>query len=219
MLTDQGQRVGDGESSEGRRTVLQLSRLETFTDVVYALVLWRAFLILPNPIQDDWGWRSMGAFFAAEWPAFLAVAIGLAFTMIYWLQSNVLLGQLERTDGRHTVLVILQLFFLLLFLRVIAMGVALDPSPGMRALEGLAAAMVGISGAWGWAYAIKDRRLLPDDISDDAARSLSDRITAEPATALFTLPFAFFPILWELSWFSYPMWIRLVKRRREKKTP
>jgi hypothetical protein len=147
------------------------------------------------------------------------VAIGLAFTMIYWLQSNVLLGQLERTDGRHTVLVILQLFFLLLFLRVIAMGVAFDPSPGMRALEGLAAAMVGISGAWGWAYAIKDRRLLPDDISDDAARRLSDRITAEPATALFTLPFAFFPILWEISWFSYPMWVRLVKRRREKKTP
>ena len=219
MITYRGRGVEDGGPPEGRRAVLQLSRLETFTDVVYALVLWRTFLILPNPIEDDWGWRSMGAFFAAEWPAFLAVAIGLVLTIIYWLQSNVLLGQLERTDGRHTVLVILQLFFLLLFLQVITIGVAFDPSPGMRALEGLAAAMVGISGAWGWAYAIKDRRLLPDDVPDDAARTLSDRITAEPATALFTLPFAFFPLLWELSWFSYPMWVRLVKRRRKTSGP
>jgi uncharacterized membrane protein len=218
MLNDQGQRTGDGATLEQRRTILQLNRLETLTDVVYAIVIWRAFMILPNPIEGDWSWGGVGAFFAAEWPAFLAVGIGLAFTVIYWLQSNALLGQLEKTDGRHTLLVILQLFFLLIFLRVIVMGVAFDPSPGMRALEGIAAAMVGISGAWGWVYAIKDRRLLPDDMSDDAARSMSDRITAEPATALFPVPFAFFPILWELSWFSYPMWIRLVRRRREKKS-
>ena len=173
-------------------------------------------MILPNPAEDNFHWSGIGEFFAAEWPAFLAVAIGVAFTIIYWLQSNVLLGHLEKTDGRHTLLVILQLFFLLIFLRVILMGVAFDPSVGMRALEGAAAAMVGISGAWGWAYAIKNRRLLPDDMSDDEARALNDRIAAEPATALFTVPFAFFPILWEISWFSYPMWIRLVKRRREK---
>ena len=77
--------------------------------------------------------------------------------------------------------------------------------------------MVGISGAWGWAYAIKDRRLLPAEMSDEEAGALNDRIAAEPATALFTIPFAFFPVLWELSWFSYPVWIRLVKGRREKR--
>ncbi len=217
MLNDEGHRTGAGATREERRAVLQLHRLETLSDVVFAIVIWRAFMILPNPLEEEVGWRTIGGFFAQEWPAFLAVGIGLAVTIIYWLQNNALLGHLEKTDGRHTLLVILQLFFLLVFLRVIVMGVAFEPSTAMRALEGIAAAMVGISGAWGWAYAIKDRRLLPAEMSDEEAGALNDRIAAEPATALFTIPFAFFPVLWELSWFSYPVWIRLVKGRREKR--
>jgi uncharacterized membrane protein len=217
MIDDEGRRSAAGATREDRRAMLQLNRLETLSDVVFAIVIWRAFMILPNPLEAEVGWRTIGGFFAEEWPAFLAVGIGLAFTIIYWLQNNVLLGHLERTDGRHTLLVVLQLFFLLIFLRVIVMGVAFEPSAAMRALEGIAAAMVGISGAWGWAYAIKDRRLLPEELSDEEAGALNDRIAAEPATALFTIPFAFFPIFWEISWFSYPMWIRLVKRRRQGK--
>jgi uncharacterized membrane protein len=214
VLTDEGHRVaGDGDSKE-KKSILQLSRLETLSDVVYALVLWRLFTLFPSPAQEDWGRETIGGFFMDELPAFVAVAIGLAFTIIYWLQSNALLGDLERTDGRHTVLSVVQIFLLLVFLKVVGLSVALEPSAGVRAMEGLAAASVGIAGAWAWSYAIKDRRLLSPDVSDADALAMRDRITAEPLTALFTLLFAFFPILWELSWFSYPIMIRLVRRRR-----
>lgn len=214
-LTADGRRV---EASGGdKKSVLQLSRLETLTDVIYALVLWRLFTLFPSPGQEDWGWASLGEFVRAEAATFMAVAIGLAFTLIYWLQNNGLLGDLERTDGRHTVLSILQVFLLLVFLKVVTLSVALAPSPGVRALESLATAAVGIAGSAAWAYASKGRRLLDPRVSDDEAAAARDRISAEPATALFTLLFCFFPLLWEASWFSYPVWIRLVRRRRVRR--
>ena len=216
VLSDQGRREANPDEPKNRRSVLQLSRLETLTDVIYAIVLWRTFTLLPMPAQEHWGVNEMQGFFQDELTAFVGVAIGLAFTIIYWIQNNALMGDLERTDTRHTILSIVQLFFLLVFLRVIAIGVALEPSPANRAMEGAAAAMVGISAAWAWSYAIK-HGLLASDVSDDDALAKRDRITAEPLTALFTIPFSFFPILWELTWFSYPAMIRLMRRRRVRK--
>lgn len=209
--------MSDSGEPGAKKSILQLSRLETLSDVVYALVLWRLFTLLPSPTQEDWGRETIGGFFMDELPAFVAVAIGLAFTIIYWLQSNALLGDLERTNGRHTVLSIVQIFLLLIFLKVVGLSVALEPSAGVRAMESLAAAAVGIAGAWAWSYAIKDRRLLSASVSDEDALAVRDRITGEPLTALFTVLFAFFPIFWELSWFSYPLVIRLVRGRRVRK--
>jgi uncharacterized membrane protein len=214
MLTDDGKRIARDGKPESKKAILQLSRLETLTDVVYALVLWRLFTLLPVPEQSDWGWATMGEFVQAELATFAAVAIGLAFTIIYWIQNNALMGDLERTNPTHTVLAILQIFFLLVFLGVVALSVTLEPSPGVRALESAATAVVGISGAWAWSYAIKDRRLLSDHVSDEDALAVRDRISAEPLTALVTLPLAFFPLVWELGWLSYPLLIRLVRRRR-----
>lgn len=217
VLTDEGHRVAGEGGAKAKKAILQLNRLETLSDVLYALVLWRLFTLLPAPAQEGFGRDTIGGFFRDELSALVAVAIGLTFTIIYWLQSNALMGDLERTDGRHTVLSIVQLFLLLLFLKVVALSVALEPSVGVRAMESLATAAVGIAGAWAWAYAIKGRRLLSPQVSDEDALATRDRITAEPLTALLTLPFAFFPIFWELSWFSYPLMIWLVRRRRVQK--
>jgi hypothetical protein len=216
VLADDGHRIAADMPVDQKRAVLQLSRLETLTDVIYALVLWRFFQLLPRPTQEDWGWSNMTEFLQDELSAFIGITIGLAFTIIYWLQNNVLMGNLLQTDGRHTALSIVQLFFLLVFLLVIGLGTTLEPSPVMRLLESGSAAMVGISAAWAWSYAIKQRRLLLPEVTEEDALGTRDRITAEPLTALFTLPFAFFPWLWELAWFSYPAMIRLVRRRRHR---
>ena len=124
-------------------------------------------------------------------------------------------GNLQSTDSRHTILSILQLFFLLIFLLSLRLGIELGASTGTRAFESIAAAMVGISGGWGWAYAIKNHRLLLPDVTEQYAYQLRDRILAEPITAIITVPLAFVgPILWEISWLSYPMVVWLVRRRR-----
>jgi uncharacterized membrane protein len=196
------------------RAILQLSRLERVSDVVYALVILRIFLFVPRPGQEDWRWDAIGPFVTDNLLIFAVVGIAVAITIIYWLQNNALLGHLEQTDGRHTALMILQLFFLLMFLYAIGIGINLGASSGTRALESITAALLGISGGWAWQYAIRRRRLLRPDVTDEDARALAHRITAEPLTALVTVPLAFVgPIVWELSWLSYPLWVSLLRRR------
>ncbi len=202
-----------------RRESLQLQRLARMVDVVYAIIIWRAFTLLPRPTAEQLSWEHIGAFLSANIGGFLLVFIGIVVTIIYWIQNNVLFGNLQSTNSRHTILSILQLFLLLVFLVSLRLGIDLGASTGTRALESIAAALVGIAGGWGWSYAIKNHRLLLPEVTEQYAYRLRDRILAEPITAIITIPLAFVgPILWEISWLSYPLVVWLVRRcRRAKK--
>jgi uncharacterized membrane protein len=201
-----------------RRESLQLQRLARMVDVVYAIIIWRAFTLLPRPTAEQLSWEHIGAFLSANIGGFLLVIIGIIVTIIYWIQNNVLFGNLQSTDSRHTILSILQLFFLLVFLVALRLGIELGASNGTRALESLAAALVGIAGGWGWLYAIKNHRLLLPEVTEQYAYQLRDRILAEPITAIITIPLAFVgPILWEISWLSYPLVVWLIRAHRRAK--
>ena len=127
------------DKSERRRGVVQLNRLVTLTDVVYALVLWRIFQIIPRPDHTDWTPGYFLSFFADNALTYVLALIGVAVTIIYWIQNNKLFGDLARTDGRHTTVSIIQLFCLLLFLKALRIGVEMTPSAGTRTLESAAA--------------------------------------------------------------------------------
>jgi uncharacterized membrane protein len=203
---------------ETRRGVIQLRRLQTLTDVVYAIVLFRLFLLIPRPGDAGWGWGSISAFVGDNVFVLVLIVIGLAFTIIYWSQNNELSSRLERTDGRHTAISITQIFLLLLFLYSLRLGIELGGSTATRAFESITAALVGFSGAWSWSYAKKNRRLLREDVTDEEANTIADRILAEPIAATITIPVAFVgPIFWELAWLTYPLIHRLLKRRRGAK--
>jgi uncharacterized membrane protein len=206
------------DKAKFRRESLQLQRLARMIDVVYAIVIWRIFILLPSPTAEQLRWEHIGTFLGDNIGVFLMVIIGIAVTIIYWIQNNVLFGNLQSSDSRHTILSILQLFFLLVFLVSLRDGIELGPSTGTRALESATAALVGIAGAWGWSYAIKNHRLLLPDVTEQYAYRLRDRILAEPITAIITLPLAFVgPILWEISWLSYPLVVWLVRQLRRAK--
>ena len=198
-----------------RRESLQLHRLARMIDIVYAIIIWRAFTLLPKPTAEQLNWNHIGAFLSDNLGDFLVVIIGIAVTIIYWIQNNTLFGNLRSTDSRHTILSILQLFFLLIFLLSMRLGIELDASIFTRASESIAAALVGIAGAWGWSYAVKNHRLLLPEVTEPYAYGLRDRILAEPITAIITIPIAFVgPILWEVSWLTYPLLVWLVRGRR-----
>lgn len=203
----------DSRASAGRRReTSQLRRLETLTDVVYGIAIWRVFMLFPRPDEPAWNWHSWREFLAAEGMTVVLIAIGVAVLIIYWLQSNSLFSLVERADGKFAVRAIMQLFFVLLFLFSIRVGTELPASAWTRGFESAAALMLGLSSTWMWSYAAKGRRLLHPDVSDDEARAVKRRITAEPATALFTFPFVFTPIFWELAWFTYPAVRRFFRR-------
>ena len=142
----------------------------------------------------------------------LLILIGVAVLIIYWLQSNSLFSLVERADGKFAMRAIMQLFCVLLFLFAIRVGTELSSSAWTRGFESVAALLLGLSSTWMWNYAVAGRRLLHPDVTDDEARAVSRRIKAEPATALFTMPFVFTPIFWELAWFTYPAVRRLFRR-------
>ena len=201
-----------------KETFLQLDRLKTLMDVIYGVVIVRVFLDIPAPSgEGSWQWESIGAFLWDNAAILLGALVGLTVAIIYWIQNNVLLGKLERTDGRHTALSIIQVFFLFFFIYAINYGIQVGASPGARAFESIVVFIMGIAAARAWTYAIRDRKLLKDEVSDEEAADLRVRYAAEPVTALFTLPFVFTPILWELSWFLYPLVVRLITNRIRKK--
>ena len=205
------------EAIDRIRQEQQLRRLTTVTDVVYALLLWRMFMIIPRPGVTSGDWTTFGAYLSEYGDGLVIILVGVLVTIIYWGQSNTLLGSLRRTDTKHTALSILQIFFLLLFLYSLRMGIEVEASPGARVFESVAAAMVGITGGFAFAYGAKGRRLLREELPSEEARAIADRTLAEPLTALFTIPFAFMgPWLWEAAWLAYPIALRLLRRRRKR---
>jgi uncharacterized membrane protein len=98
----------------------QLERLAMLTDVVYAVALVLIIQWLPLPEESHAeGVLWLVDLFAEYSTNIVAVLIGLAFVIMYWLRSNTLLTALDRTDSVHTALSIASVFFLLLLLYVV----------------------------------------------------------------------------------------------------
>jgi uncharacterized membrane protein len=185
---------------------LKLIRLERVMDVVYALVIWRLFMILPRPDKGEGDTNSVLELLANNWDTFIIVLLALVIVIVFWLQNNSLFACLKATDRIHTAITIFQLFFLLFFLYSIGAGIRLGAAADSRLLESFAALLLAISAYLGWYYAYRKGDLVSDDVPVEKSEALLKRNLAEPITALLTMPFAFVgPIAWELSWFLYPV--------------
>ena len=194
----------------------QLMRLATLTDVVYGVALVLVITWLPLPEES----HSAGALWIRDlWIEYsdnmIAVAIGLVFSIIYWMRSNALMTALDRTDGVHTGLSIASVFFLLLLLYVVRISAEVA-APSRRAGESVAVALIGIAAgaAWWWA---RKKGLVREGITTKEMLGVQIEAFAEPITALVTLPFAFVgELAWNLSWLAY-IPVAAVLRRRGKK--
>jgi uncharacterized membrane protein len=197
---------------------LKLVRLERVMDVVYALVIWRLFMILPRPEKGEAGTNTVLDLFINDWDTFVIVLLALVIVIIFWLQNNSLFACLKATDRIHTAITIFQLFFLLFFLYSIASGLRLGAGADSRMLESFAALLLAVSAYLGWYYAYRKGDLVANNVPANKSEELLKQNLAEPITALLTMPFAFVgPIAWELSWFLYPF-IRWAFSHFAKKT-
>ena len=200
-----------------KRQRRQLRRLEMLTDVVYAIVIWRVFMLIPRPGRGDFTWNSIVEFLLSDKPNLIVALVAIVLVIIYWTQNNEIFGNLVRTDNRHTTLSILQIFSLLLFLYAIRLGIYFEGTVGGRVFESSAAALMGITSAAGWYYAMHNQRLIRADMSGEEARDLLVKVLAEPAAALLTIPCAFIgPVVWEIAWLSFIPFAQVLKRLRPK---
>jgi uncharacterized membrane protein len=206
------------EMEHGRR---QLRRLESLTDVIFALAIWRIFMLLPRPGEGDRSFSTILEMYRGDAAVLAIVLIGFVLMIVYWIQNNAVFGALERTDNRHTVLSILQICSVLLFLYSVRLGVEFDGTLGAMVFESIAALLMGGLGLASWLYAATDRRLISDAVTDEDARHLTARLLPSPVTAALTVGIAFLGSLWwTLSWFILGAVVgRLAKKWVRKPTP
>lgn len=183
----------------------QLFRLERLTDVVFALVIWRIFMILPRPSFDNPEWETVWDMLSSEWAGFVVPVLAILIVIVYWLQSHSLMNRLESTNAVHTGISIFQLFFVLFYLYALGIGIGVGSAADTRVLESSAVALVGATAYLGWWYAWRKGKLLEANVSEEEAEKIATANLSEPLTALLTIPAAFIgPWAWELSWFLYP---------------
>ena len=72
--------IGMPDKSQNRQGVLQLNRLVTLTDVMFALVLWRIFQTIPRPDHTDWSPGYILSFFGDNALTYVLALIGIDMT-------------------------------------------------------------------------------------------------------------------------------------------
>ena len=193
--------AGPGQlQREGR----ELRRLESLIDTVFAIVIVVMVFDLPDP--DESIAFDLADFVAFRMESLLVAMLGVIVLLVYWFQSNLLLGNLNRTDGKHAAISLLQVFMVLAYMLTVSLGIEVGTEPPVLAAQSIAAALVGFTAAAAWWYASYNRRLLTVEIDDDEVKALRLRVLAEPLTAVLTLGLAFVSaVAWEIGWLAYPL--------------
>ncbi len=204
--------------AQKERDERQLRRLHTLMDVVFGVLLIRIFTLLPHPTKPETGSFDPLVIFTEGGENFIMFIIGFILITIYWIQSNKTSGNLVATDGKHTVLSILQLLFLLLYLYSVRLDMETQSDVLALFMQSVSLALAGFAGVAAWVYASKRADLVSEAVSLEEANELKISILAEPLAALVTIPFAFIgPGIWNLSWLSVIVFGILLKKRHKKK--
>ena len=156
--------------SSERQGALQLKRLEMLMDVVFALIIWRIFMILPRPEGESAQWESVVKMLQNNWETFLLVLLSTIIVIVFWIQNNNLLGKLKRTDTVHTSMAIFQVIFMLLLLYSIGLGIRYEGELVTKVMESTAAILVSLMAYLGWRYAMFRAKLVADDVTEEEAR-------------------------------------------------
>lgn len=204
--------------AQKERDERQLRRLQTLMDVVFGVLLIRVFMLLPHLTNPESGRIDPLVIFTETGENFIMFVIGFILICIYWFQSNKTSGNLVSTDGKHTTLSILQLFFLLLYLYSVRLDMETNSDVLALFMQSVSLALAGFAGVAAWVYATKHTEMASEAVSPEEANDLKISILAEPLAAVVTIPFAFIgPGIWNLSWLSVIVLGIFLKRRHKKK--
>jgi len=203
-----GEDAADGAT--GRR---RLRRLETFLDVAYAVLFVNFIMYLPE--TEDMAWRELPfgllSLLLDNSLDLLRLFVAVGLTLISWNLTHKLLGPLERSDARHSLLALLQFLFVCFFLFFAVSDPALE-SVASPVGQSVCLAISGFIGIAGWSYARRKdfaNGELTEAQKDDVGRS----VVIEPITASLTTGLGFVgPGVWTLGWLVIPLLLVAARR-------
>lgn len=192
------------------------TRIQTVVDVIYALVLFQLFILLPKPtrqmIQQD-NFESL----IDEGSGFITVVIGIVWIILYWGQSNTQFGHLRKLDKNLASIAIVQLFFLMLYLYFIKLDNETNADVLALVGESVCLAIAGFLGIWFWRSA-RNKDMLLKEVTSEQASAIHYSFLTEPIVAVITIPFAFINVTWyTLAWLLViPLGIFFKRRQKAK---
>ena len=202
------------------RGVGTLNSLRIVINVLYALMIFQIFLILPRPDDPDLATHTLSQIFGDHVMQLVMMVVGIILIIIYWVQFNAQLGNLVRSSPVHATLAIIQMFFLMIYLYFLRFDMEFDGMKLALQMESIFLALAGFVAAYNWRYARRNG-LTSDQITDNEELNMFYKILPEPMASLFTLPFASLgPLYWTLAFLVIiPFGFVLKFVRRKYDTP
>lgn len=196
----------------------QLFRLSVIIDVLYALMIYKLFTLMPNPQIDGFGREELYKVLTESYLNYTVIVIGLVLVILYWGMSNLQFGNLSRTDGRHSTLSILQVFSLMLYIYFVRLDAQFEGEVLLMQMQSFTLALAGFLSVWSWYYALKNN-LVSEAPSNEEKETMYLKFLPEPIVSALTFPLAYFgPGIWTLGWLLLiPVGWGLKKYRRRIK--
>jgi hypothetical protein len=186
----------EAEKERGREVLFSLKVL---MNVLFALLIFQAFLILPRPEDPELEYYTLTQIFEGNIDKLMVMLIGLVLIVIYWIQINKQLGNLVRSSMFHAGVGVAQMICLMLYLYFVRFDMEFEGLIIALQMQSIFLALAGFLGVFNWVYARK-HKLTSNQINDKEEKSMFFQLLPEPSAALFALPFASIsPEAWSLS--------------------
>jgi magnesium-transporting ATPase (P-type) len=206
----------DPTNAQIERGVGLLESVKIVINIIYALLIFQVFLILPRPDDPELKYHTLGQIYSENLNQLLVIVVGLILIIMYWIQFNRQLGNLVRSSPTHASLSIVQMICLMLYLYFVRFDMEFDGLKLALQMESIFLALAGFIGAFNWRYA-RTNKLTSDQINDNEEMGIFYSLLPEPMASLFTLPFATFgPMIWTISFLSIIPIGYILKRIRRK---
>jgi len=178
----------------------QLFRLSVIIDVLYALMIYKLFTLMPNPEIDNFGREELYKVLTESYLNYTVIIIGLVLIILYWGISNLQFGNLNRTDSTHSALSILQVFSLMLYIYFVRLDAQFPGETILMQLQSTFLAVAGLLSVYSWHYSIKNN-LISKALTEAEIKNLYIKFLPEPIVSLITFPLAWFGSgAWTLGW-------------------
>lgn len=199
------------------RGVGLLNSVKIVVNVLFALLIFQAFLILPRPGDSLLEYNSLTEIFSENLMSLLVIIVGLILIIMYWIQFNSLIGNITCSTPMHAILALSQVVLLMIYLYFLRFDMEYDGMTLALQMESIFLALAGFVGAFNWRYA-KSIGLTSDQITDEEEMDLFYKVLPEPIAALISLPFAVMgPDIWSIAFLSIIPVGYILKYIRKKK--
>ena len=192
----------DPTKAQIERGVGLLNSIRVVVNVLYALMIFQMFLILPRPDDPELAYHTLAQIYSDNVMQLVMIVVGLILIMLYWIQFNTQMGNLVRSSPLHATLAVVQMIFLMIYLYFLRFDMEYDGMKLALQMESIFLALAGFVAAFNWRYA-RNNGLTSDQIDKNEELNIFYKILPEPMASLFTLPFAGLgPNYWTLAFLS-----------------